>query len=191
MVYFFCGKVNLKNVTGIEVQADVCEMAKRSIMLNNLKNKFQIVNGDIKNIKELVEPESFDAVVTNPPYKRKNSGVTNESYTKLIARHEILCNLQDVIKAAFFALKEKGSFYMIHRPERIVDIMHAMRENRIEPKIIRFIQPKEGKKPNLVLVKGVKYGNPFLQVPEPLIVYNIDGSYTDEIKKIYGINKGE
>ena len=187
--FLLCGKTNLKNIIGIEIQADNCEMATRSILLNNLQDRFQMIKGDIKNIEELVPRESFDAVVSNPPYKRENSGVTNDSQTKIIARHEVLCNLEDVIKAAFFALKEKGNLYIIHRPERIVDLLESMRRNRIEPKVIRLIEPKEGKKPNLVLVKGTKYGNPFVQVREPLIVYNGDGTYTEEIKQIYGVNQ--
>ncbi len=186
-----CGKIDLKKMVGIEIQEDVTKLAQRSIMLNRLEKKYKIINGDIKNIENLVEKESFDAVVSNPPYKKKNSGITNESKTKLIARHEIMCNIDDVIKAAFYALKEKGSLYIIHRPERIVDLLESMRKNRIEPKIIKFIQPKEGKKPTMVMVKGTKYGNSFVEVEKPLIVYNQDGTYTDEIKIIYGINKGE
>ena len=185
--FLLCGKTNLKNMVGIEIQQDVCEMAGRSIQLNYLKDKYKMINGDIKNIENLIEKESFDAVVSNPPYKRTNSGVKNESKTKLIARHEILCNLDDVIKAAFYALKEKGTLYIIHRPERIVDLLETMRKHRIEPKIIRFIQPKQGKKPTMVMVKGTKYGNSFVEVEKPLIVYNEDGAYTDEIKEIYGI----
>lgn len=186
-----CGKINLKSMVGIEIQEDVCQMANRSIRLNNLEDKNKVINGDIKKIADLIQKESFDAVVSNPPYKKENSGITNECQTKLIARHEILCDLDDIIKAAFYALKEKGALYIIHRPERIVDLIDLMRKNRIEPKIVRFIQPNKDKKPNLVLVKGIKYGNSFVEVEKPLIVYNEDKTYTDEINKIYGINEGE
>ncbi len=183
-----CGKTGIKQITGLEIQEDVCEMANRSIELNQLKERFTMINGDIKKVHELIDKESFDAVVSNPPYKRMNSGVINDSKTKLIARHEILCNLEDVIKAAFYALKEKGALYIIHRPERIVDLLSLMRTYKIEPKVIRFIQPKQSKKPTMVLVKGVKYGNAFVEVERPLIVYNEDGTYTEEVNKIYGIN---
>ena len=186
-----CGKTNLKKMIGIEIQQDVCEMANRSIKLNNLENKFKIINGDIKNIKNLVEKESFDTVVSNPPYKRTNSGIVNESETKLIARHEILCNLDDVFNAAFYALKDNGKMYVIHRPERIVDLLETMRKYKIEPKNIRFIQPKQSKKPSMVMVKGVKYGNSFVEVEKPIIIYNEDGTYTDEIYEIYGIEREE
>lgn len=181
-----CGKTSLQNVIGIEVQADVCEMATRSILYNRLQDKFQMIRGDIKNINELVPAESFDAVTCNPPYKKENSGITNESETKLIARHEILCNLEDVVKAGAYALKDKGSFYIVHRPERLADLFYLLRQYRLEPKILRFVQPKTNKKPNLVLVKAIKNGNSFLDVKEPIIVYNADGSYTNEIYKIYG-----
>lgn len=181
-----CGKTELKNVIGIEIQADVCEMATRSILYNQLQGKFQMIRGDIKNIEQLVPAESFDVVVCNPPYKRENSGVINESKTKLIARHEILCNLEDVIKASFYGLKEKGCIYLIHRPERLVDLISLLRKYRLEPKLIRFVQPKINKKPNLVLIKAVKYGNPFIQVREPFIIYRQDGTYTEELKEIYG-----
>ena len=186
-----CGKTNLNQMVGIEIQQDVCEMAVRSIEYNKLQSKYKMINGDIKNIKNLVAKESFDAVVSNPPYKKANSGVINADETKLISRHEIMCSLENVIEAAFYALKEKGSLYIIHRPERITDLMNLMRKHRIEPKIMRLIQPKPSEKPNLVLVKGTKYGNSFLQVPKPLIVYNQDGTYTEELKKIYGINTEE
>jgi len=178
-------------MVGIEIQSDVCEMANRSILYNNLQEKYKIINGDIKKLDSIITKESFDAVVTNPPYKKENSGVTNIDESKLISRHEIMCSLEDVIKAAFFALKEKGSLYMIHRPERIVDIMCTMRKYRIEPKTMRLIIPKPKEKPNLVLIKGIKYGNSFLQVPNPLIIYNQDGTYTEELKDIYGINMEE
>lgn len=181
-----CGKTNLKNVIGIEVQADVCEMATRSILFNRLQEKFQMIRGDIKNIEELVPAESFDVVTCNPPYKKENSGIINESETKLIARHEILCNLEDVIKAGAYALKDKGSLYIVHRPERLVDLFCTLRKYRLEPKTVRFVQPKQGKKPNLVLIKASKYGNSFLEVREPIIIYNEDGSYTKEINEIYG-----
>ncbi len=181
-----CGKTKLKTMIGIEIQPQVCEMATRSILYNQLQDRFQIIQGDIKKIEELIPTESFDVVVTNPPYKRENSGIQNNSRTKLIARHEILCNLEDIVKASFFALKEKGSLYLVHRPERLVDILFNLRKYDIEPKIIRFVHPKQGKKPILVLIKAVKHGNPFLQIKEPLIMYNENGFYTEEINTIYG-----
>lgn len=182
-----CGKTKLKKVVGIEIQQDVSEMAKKSIEYNNLQEKYEMINGDIKKITNLIEKESFDVVTANPPYKKENSGIENKDQTQFIARYEASCNLDDVISAAFYALKEKGNLYMVHRPERIADLMCTMRKYRIEPKLIRLVQSKSEKKPNLILVKGTKYGNSFLKVMDPLIIYNQDGSYSQELKKIYNI----
>lgn len=181
-----CGKTELKNVIGIEIQVDVCEMATKSILYNHLQEKFQMIRGDIKNIEELVPIGSFNAVTCNPPYKKENSGITNKKQTNLIARHELLCNLEDVVKAATYSLKDKGSFYIVHRPERLSDLFYLLRKYKLEPKVLRFVQPKLNKKPNLVLVKAIKNGNSFLEVKEPIIVYNEEGHYTREINKIYG-----
>lgn len=181
-----CGKTELKNVIGIEIQVDVCEMATRSILYNQLQEKFQMIRGDIKNIEDLIPIGSFNVVTCNPPYKKENSGMSNKKQTNLIARHELLCNLEDVVKAATYALKDKGSFYIVHRPERLADLFYLLRMYKLEPKVLRFVQPKLNKKPNLVLVKAIKNGNSFLEVKEPIIVYNEDGDYTIEINKIYG-----
>lgn len=181
-----CGKTKLKTIIGVEIQDEVCEMATRTILFNDLQDRFQMIHGDIKNVTNIIPRESFDAVVSNPPYKKKDSGIQNNNETKVISRHEILCNLNDIIKAACYALKEKGTFYMVHRPERLADIIATLREYRIEPKVIKFVYPKINKKPNLVLIKSTKYGNSFLDIKEPIIVYDGNGEYTDEIKKIYG-----
>ena len=181
-----CGKTKLKTIIGVEIQDEVCEMATRTILFNGLQDRFQMIHGDIKNVTNIIPRESFDAVVSNPPYKKKDSGIQNNNETKVISRHEILCNLNDIIKAACYALKEKGTFYMVHRPERLADIIATLREYRIEPKVIKFVYPKINKKPNLVLIKSTKYGNSFLDIKEPIIVYDGNGEYTDEIKKIYG-----
>ena len=181
-----CGKTKLKTIIGVEIQDEVCEMATRTILFNGLQDRFQMIHGDIKNVTNIIPRESFDAVVSNPPYKKKDSGIQNKNETKVISRHEILCNLNDIIKAACYALKEKGTFYMVHRPERLADIIATLREYRIEPKVIKFVYPKINKKPNLVLIKSTKYGNSFLDIKEPIIVYDGNGEYTDEIKKIYG-----
>ena len=181
-----CGKTKLKTVIGVEIQDEVCEMATRTILFNGLQDRFQMIHGDIKNVTNIIPRESFDAVVSNPPYKKKDSGIQNNNETKVISRHEILCNLNDIIKATCYALKEKGTFYMVHRPERLADIIATLREYRIEPKVIKFVYPKINKKPNLVLIKSTKYGNSFLDIKEPIIVYDGNGEYIDEIKKIYG-----
>lgn len=183
------GKTNLKEIYGIEIQEEVANMAKRSVELNSLQDKIKIINENILNLENVFEKGSFDAIVTNPPYKKINTGLQNESEKKLISRHELTANLEDFIKVSKDMLKDKGEFYMVHRPERLVDIIYLMRKYKIEPKQIRFVAPKPSKEPNLVLIKGVKNAKEFLKFDNILYVYNEDGSYTSELLKIYG--KGE
>ena len=180
------GKTESTEIVGIEVQQDVADMAKRSIELNHLEHKIKIINDNILNIENYFPDEYFDNIVTNPPYQKNNTGVKNENEKQLISRHEILCSLEDIINKSFKVLKDNGNFYMIHRPERLVDILFLMRKYRLEPKEIRFVHSRAKEKPNLVLIKGVKYSGKFLKVLEPLIVYEENGEYTDEILKIYG-----
>ena len=180
-----CGKTELSKIIGIEIQKELCDMVSRSIKLNNLQNRFEIVNDDIKNIDKIFDKNSIDVVVTNPPYKKQNSGIINENDKKTIARHEVLCNIEDIVKQAFSILKNNGELYMIHRPERIVDIIYNLRKYKIEPKIIRFVQPSINKEPTMVLIKAIKNAKPFLKLEKPLIVYNDDRTYTDEILRIY------
>ena len=180
-----CGKTNLKKVVGIEIQQDVANMAKRSSQLNNLQDRFEVVNTNIIDLKNIYEKQSFDVIVTNPPYKKENTGRTNENEAKLISRHEITANLEDFISISKDLLKDKGEFYMVHRPERLVDILSLMRKYKIEPKILKFVSPNKNKEPNLILIKGIKNANSFLKVEKNLYVYNEDGKYTNEILKIY------
>lgn len=180
-----CGKTNLKKVVGIEIQQDVANMAKRSSQLNNLQDRFEVVNTNIIDLKNIYEKQSFDVIVTNPPYKKENTGITNENEAKLISRHEITANLEDFISISKDLLKDKGEFYMVHRPERLVDILSLMRKYKIEPKILKFVSPNKNKEPNLILIKGIKNANSFLKIEKNLYVYNEDGKYTDEILKIY------
>lgn len=180
-----CGKTNLKEIIGVEIQKEVYEMAKKSIELNKLENKFKLINDDLKNLSKKFPANSFDAIVTNPPYKKDNTGLKNENKLKQISRHEIMCNIEDIAKVSSYLLKSNSSIYMVHRPDRLIDIIEALKKYKLEPKNIRFIYPKINKEPNLVLIKATKCGRAFLKVEKPLIVYNEDGSYTDEILKIY------
>lgn len=180
-----CGKTNLSKIYGIEVQQEVAEMAKKSIKLNNLESRFQIINKNIKDLENEFEKNSFDFVITNPPYKKIDTGKTNENSKKLISRHEMTATLEDFIKISYIMLKNKGILYMVHRSERLVDIIYQLRKNKIEPKEIRFVHPYEKKEPNLILIKAVKNGGQFLKIDRPLYVYNEEGKYTEEILKIY------
>lgn len=179
------GKTINTQIIGIEIQEKMADMAKRSVKLNNLENRIKIINEDIKNLNKIFEKNSFNAVVTNPPYKEDKSGLQNESEGKIISRHEVKCNLEDIILNAKYVLKDKGAIYMVHRPERIVDICELFRKYKLEPKIIRFIYSKSGEKTNLLLIKAVKNANKFLKIEKPLIIYKKNGEYTDEILKIY------
>ena len=179
------GKTKASEFIGIEIQEEVAEMAKRSVELNKLENKIKIINENILNLKKLYKQKSFDVVVTNPPYKKLNTGLVNDKNKKVISRHEITASLEDFINSASYLLKDYGEFYMVNRPDRLVDIFSIMRKEKIEPKLIKFVYPNKNKKTNLVLIKGVKNGNPFLEYDNNLFVYNEDGTYTEDILKIY------
>ena len=178
-------KTECNKIYALEVQEEISEMAMRSVKLNKLENKIQIINDNIKNIEKYLQNNSINAIVTNPPYKRENSGVKNENMNKLISRHEITANLEDFISNGSKILKDKGNFYMVNRPERLAEIITLFKKYRIEPKRLRIVYSKINSKPNLILIKGVKNAKPFLEIEKPLIIYNNDNTYTDEILEIY------
>ena len=178
-------KTNLSKIYGIEIQQEVAEMATRSVKLNDLEEKIEIINCSVKDLESKFEKCSFDSIVTNPPYKKINSGIINENEKKLISRHEVTASLEDFIKISFKMLKDKGTFYMVHRPERLADIIYELRKNKLEPKELKMVYSNINSKPVLVLIKAVKNGKEFLKCDEPLFIYKEDGSYTDDILKIY------
>lgn len=180
-----CGKTNLKKIVGVEVQEEVYNMACRSAILNDLGNKFEVINENILNLENIYEKNTFDVIVTNPPYKKMNTGIVNYEEKKLISRHEVLAILEDYISISSKLLKDKGEFYMVHRPDRLVDILNDMRKFKLEPKEMRLVYSYDNKSPKLVLIKGVKNGNSFLKFRENLYIYNQNGEYTNEILKIY------
>lgn len=188
--FLLLAKCNIKYITGIEVQENVAEMVNRSIQLNGLEEKFNVINCNVKDILYNVKRESFDVVVSNPPYKKMNTGGKNLDEVKLISRHEVLADIYDFIEASKKVLKDKGSLYIVHRPERLADIMCALRNNKIEPKKIQFVYSnKESKEAKLVLIKAIKNGGQFLKIEKPLYIYEADGTYSEEILKIYNIKK--
>ena len=172
-------------IVGVEIQENVAEMANRSIALNKLNDKIEIICENIKNLKDRYEEGSFDAIVTNPPYKKLGTGGTNENKEKLISRHEITANLDDFISISKYLLKDKGEIYLVHRPERLVDILSILRKYKLEPKKLRFIAPNKEKEPNLILIKAVKNAKPFLKIEKQLNIYDEVGNYTKEVLKIY------
>lgn len=176
----------IDKIYGIEIQDEVAEMAARSVELNNLEEKIKIFNMDLKDMEKEFGKNTVDIITTNPPYMKSGGALINSEENFAISRHEISCTLEDIIRVSEYLLKPLGRFYMVHRPDRLVDIMYMLRKYDIEPKYIRFVQPKIDKKPNLILIEGRKSSKPDLKFYDPLIVYNKDGSYTDEIYRIYG-----
>jgi len=179
------GKTEAATITGLEIQPEFADMASRSVELNNLTGRVRVICGDIKNAVEQFGASKYNLVVTNPPYMNKGGGLVNPSDSKAIARHEILCWLEDVIKAAGKLLVPGGQFAMVHRPDRIVDIVYLMRTHGIEPKFLRFVHPSPYKKANLLLIKGTRGGRSQLKMMPPLYVYDETGNFSDEINKIY------
>ena len=182
-------KTDYEKAVGVEVQEELCKMARKSVMLNGLENRIEILCKNIKELNENFEKNTFDVVITNPPYKKERSGIINENIQKVISRHEIEANLEDFIKISFDLLKDKGEFYMVHHPERLTDILFYMRKYKIEPKNLKFVFSRQNKIPKLVLIKGVKNAKAFLNVEPNLYIYDDNGNYTDEFLKIYGKNK--
>lgn len=179
-------KTNAVHLTGLEIQEDSADMARRSVALNHLEEKIEIITGDIKEAVSLFGAASFDVVTCNPPYMTENHGLTNPEAPKAIARHELLCTLEDVISQAAALLRPGGNFFMVHRPFRLVDIMVLMRRYRLEPKRMRMVYPFVDKEPNMVLIEANRGGKPRMTVEKPLVVYQEPDRYTDEIYDVYG-----
>lgn len=184
--FLLYGKYKPKEIYGLEIQKEMSDMAAKSVKLNSLEDRVFFINGDLKNDKLLKTFDKFDVVTVNPPYKLNNSGILNSHDKLAIARHEIMCNLEDVIAASRILLKDNGRLYMVHRPERLADIFGLMRKYKIEPKRVKMIHPKPGKAPNIVLVEGQRDGGAYLKWDEPLYVHKENGEYTEEIDRIYG-----
>jgi len=180
-----CAKTDLRKIIGIEIQDDMADMAKRSCILNDLQDRFEVINANIKNLPDILNQNQFDAVIMNPPYVKINTGKINNNKKKLISRHEITASLDDFILTSKKILKDKGSVYIVHRPNRLIDLCYLLREHKLEPKTIRFVYPKKNSEANLILIKAVKNGGSFLKIMEPLYIYDDDGNYTKEILKIY------
>lgn len=174
-------KNNGDSYTGLELQEESADMARRSVRYNNLEHKLEIVTGDIKEAAKLFGAASFEVVTVNPPYMIGDHGIKNENEALYIARHEVMCTLEDILRESEKLLKWKGRFYMVHRPFRLPEIFMKMCAHRIEPKRMRLVYPYMDKEPNMVLVEGLRGGKPRLTVEPPLIVYNKDGSYTEEV----------
>ena len=179
-------KTSGRHFTGLEIQEKSADMARRSVAYNHLENQITIIQGDVKQAEKLFGAASFDVVTCNPPYMTADHGLTNPHLPKAIARHEVLCTLEDVIAQTSRVLKSRGRFYMVHRPFRLAEIMGVMMTYKLEPKRMQLVYPFVDKEPNMVLIEGLKGGNPRITVEKPLIVYEKPGIYTEDIRRMYG-----
>jgi tRNA1Val (adenine37-N6)-methyltransferase len=179
-------KTSGRHFTGLEIQEKSADMARRSVAYNHLENQITIIQGDVKQAEKLFGAASFDVVTCNPPYMTADHGLTNPHLPKAIARHEVLCTLEDVIAQTSRVLKSRGRFYMVHRPFRLAEIMGVMMKYKLEPKRMQLVYPFVDKEPNMVLIEGLKGGNPRITVEKPLIVYEKPGIYTEDIRRMYG-----
>ena len=179
-------KTEGKHFTGLEIQPESADMAKRSVALNGLQDRIDIVEGDIKDASKIFGASSFHVVTTNPPYMTAQHGLTNVYEAKTIARHEVLCNLEDIIRESARLLMPGGRFYMVHRRFRLAEIISLMVQYRMEPKRMRLVYPYVDREPNMVLIEGLRGGKSRMTVEKPLIVYKEPGKYTDEIYDVYG-----
>ena len=171
--------------TGLEIQPDSADMAERSVKYNHLEERISIVTGDIKDASNIFGASSFDVITTNPPYMISEHGLRNDGDAKTIARHEVLCNLDDILSQSAKLLKQNGRFYMVHRPFRLAEILAKMIEYKIEPKRMQLVYPYVDKEPNMVLIEGYRGGKSRITVEKPFIVYKEKGVYTDDVYKAY------
>lgn len=180
------GKTEGRNFIGLEIQEESADMARRSVEYNHLEESISIVTGDIKEAAALFGAASFDVVTSNPPYMTGNHGLVNPEQPKAIARHELLCSLEDVVRETAKVLRPGGRFYLVHRPFRLAEIMTVLVKYKLEPKRMRLVYPFVDKEPNMVLLEALSGGRSRITVEKPLIVYKEQGIYTDEIYDIYG-----
>ncbi|MDE6913713.1 MAG: tRNA1(Val) (adenine(37)-N6)-methyltransferase [Lachnospiraceae bacterium] len=179
-------KTEAAHLTALEIQEESADMARRSVQLNGLEGKIDVVTGDIKEADQLFKAASFDVVTCNPPYMIGQHGLRNPEEPKAIARHEILCTLEDVVRNAAKLLKTGGSFFMVHRPFRLAEIITVMTQYKLEPKRMQLVYPYVDKEPNMVLIEGCRGGRPRMTVEKPLIVFKAPNVYMDEICNLYG-----
>ncbi|MCD8218384.1 MAG: tRNA1(Val) (adenine(37)-N6)-methyltransferase [Clostridiales bacterium] len=179
-------KTEGRHFTGLEIQPYSADLARRSVALNHLEEKIRIVEGDIRDASKIFGASSFDVVTSNPPYLSAGRGIINREEAKYIARHEILCSLEDVVREASKLLVPGGRFFMVHRPFRLAEIFTLMVQYRIEPKRMRLVHPYADREPNMVLIEGLRGGRSGMTVERPLVVYKAPGEYTDEIYEVYG-----
>ena len=179
-------KTEGEHFTGLEIQAESADMARRSVEMNGLSGKIDIVAGDIKEASKIFGKNTMNVVTVNPPYMNDLHGIKNPELPKAIARHEVLCTLEDVVREGAAVLKQNGRMYMVHRPHRLVEIITMMVKYKLEPKRMRLVHPYKDKEANMVLIEALKGGKSMIKVEEPLIVYKDVNVYTEELMEMYG-----
>ena len=174
------------NIIGVEIQKEVYELALKSVRINNLESRIKIINGDINEIYDSFETETFDIITCNPPFFKVSDGSNfNDSDYKTLARHEIKLNLDQIFKISKKLLKNNGNIVMVHRPERLVDIITSMKKYNIEPKKIQFVYPKKDKDANILLIEGKKNGRPGIKIEPPIYTHDENGEYSMQVKNFF------
>lgn len=179
-------RTDISRLWGLEIQEESADMARRSMKLNGLEKKIEIITGDIKEADRLFETAFFDVITCNPPYMIGKHGLQNAERTKTIARHEVCCTFRDIAEMTAKLLKPGGHFYLVHRPFRLAEILVTLSESKLEPKRMQLVYPFIDKEPNMVLIEAVRGGKSRMSVEKPLIVYERPGVYMPEIYDIYG-----
>ena len=179
-------KTSTPRIDALEIQNEICDMAQRTIICNNLEDRIHITEGDLKDAAAIYGKAVFDKITVNPPYMKCGTGIVNDTDTKTISRHEVKCTLEDVISVSAQLLKPKGRLYMVHRAVRIADVLCLMRKYKIEPKLLRMVHPSPYKAANLMLIEGMRDAAEDLKILEPLYVYDDNGKYSADINEIYG-----
>lgn len=179
-------KTQGEHFIGLEIQEESADMARRSVAYNGLEKKIEIVTGDIKEAGDLFARASFDVVTSNPPYMNASHGLKNPEDAKAIARHEVKCTLEDVIREGTKVLRPGGRFYMVHRPRRLIEVIQTMKAHGLEPKRMKLVHPYRDREANMVLLEAVRGGGPLLKVEPPVIVFDEEGGYSEEIRTTYG-----
>ena len=186
LIPILSAKTKARHLTALEIQEESADMARRSVAMNGLQEKIEVVTGDIKEASALFGKATFEVVTCNPPYMTDLHGLKNPELPKAIARHEVLCSLEDVVREAAAVLKPNGRFYMVHRPFRLAEIFAVCQKYKLEPKAMQLVHPFADKEPNMVLLECLKGGKSMIKIAPPLIVYKEQGVYTEEIYKVYG-----
>lgn len=178
---------NVLHISALEIQENVAEMAKRSVLMNGLEDKISVTAGDLKRADEYYTKQSFDAVTCNPPYMKVGGAIKNELDEKTISRHEVMCTLEDVVKTSVDMLKANGRLYMVHKPTRLAEIIAVMCRYKAEPKRMRLVYASKGKEPSIVLIEAMKSAKPEIRIEPPFYIFNEQGEYSEEMKKIYRV----